>query len=221
MQYTILLLEDDLQLNQTVKKFLELKDFQVISAIDSIDAQDLFYENRVDLMILDVKVPSMNGFEFLKKIRENSNTPAIFITSLNSVDDVEKGFKAGADDYIRKPFELKELLLRIEALLKKEYKNYSNIVKIDNELSFDIKELNLLKNNKRVPLKTKELKLLSLFLKYPDKIVDYDTINSYLWDFYEEPSPASLRTYVKSIRAIIGKDKIETIKNVGYRFVSK
>ncbi|SFZ97303.1 Two-component system response regulator DccR [hydrothermal vent metagenome] len=222
MDNTILLLEDDLQLSDTVKQFLELKGYEVYCAYDGLQAQDVAYEKHIDLMLLDVKVPLLNGFEFLKQLRaEGKEIPAIFITSLNSVENVEKGFDVGCDDYIRKPFALKEMLVRVESLMKRTYGTHEENIEIDKGLLFDIKELQLTKNKKRVPLKTKELKLLSLFLQHPNELLSYEKINEALWEYEEEPSAGSLRTYIKTLRATIGKEKIETIKNIGYRFVSQ
>jgi DNA-binding response OmpR family regulator len=222
MKTTLLLLEDDLQLSDTVKQFLELKGYEVYCAYDGLQAEELVYEKHMDLMLLDVKVPQMNGFDFLRKLRANGKEmPAIFITSLNSVEDVEKGFEVGCDDYIRKPFALKELLVRIESLLKRTFETHQNSIEISQGLMFDTKDLILSQNNQRVALKTKELKLLALFLKHTNTLLAYDKINEALWDYDEEPSSGSLRTYIKTLRATIGKEKIETIKNVGYRFVTK
>ncbi len=220
MSQTLLLLEDDLQLSDTVKQFLEFKGYTVHCAYDGLQAQEIVYEKRIDLMLLDVKVPLLNGFDFLKNLRkEGKEIPAIFITSLNSVDDVEKGFEVGCDDYIRKPFSLKELLVRIESLLKRSFGSYDEKIDLGEGLVFDIKELLLTQHNQRMPLKTKELKLLSLFLQNANELITYEKINEALWEYDEEPSAGSLRTYIKTLRSSIGKETIETIKNVGYRFV--
>ena len=222
MTTSILLLEDDLQLSDTVKQFLELKGYAVLCAYDGLQAQDIVFEKHIDLMLLDVKVPHLNGFEFLKSLRaEGKDIPAIFITSLNSVEDVEKGFEVGCDDYIRKPFALKELLVRVESQLKRAFGTYNEKVELPNGLVFDTKELLLFHNNKKVALKTKELKLLSLFLQNANELLNYEKINEALWDYDEEPSSGSLRTYIKTLRAEIGKESIETIKNIGYRFVKE
>jgi len=222
MTPTILLLEDDLQLNETVKQFLELKGYEVFCAYDGLQAQEILYEKHIDLMLLDVKVPHIDGFKLLKNHRKNGdNTPAIFITSLNSVEDVERGFSLGCDDYIRKPFALKELLVRIESLLKRSYGTHDHRIILGNDLLFDTKELLLLQNEQKVPLKTKELKLLALFLTHSNELLEYGTIFEALWDYDEDPSAGSLRTYVKTLRHAIGKEKIETIKNIGYRFVTE
>ena len=219
---TILLLEDDQQLSDTVKQFLQYHGYGVLCAYDGEQAQNIAYEKHIDLMLLDVKVPHQNGFDFLQTLRDNGvETPAIFITSLNSVKDVTRGFDSGCDDYIRKPFALKELLVRVEALLKRRYGTYDEKIDLGEGLLFDIKETLLTKNNQRVALKTKEAKLLSLFLEYPNELLNYDKIFERLWEYDEEPSAGSLRSYVKTVRSFLGKDNIETIKNVGYRFVKE
>jgi len=219
---TILLLEDDISLNKTIESFLTINGFKVLSAYDGESALDLAYENSIDLFLIDVKVPKINGFEFLKEIRKkDSKTPAIFITSLNSVEDVELGFNLGCDDYIRKPFALKELLVRINSQINRAYGSKDNIIEIDKNLLFNTKEQTLFKDGHKVQLKAKEAKLLSLLLKNQNELIDYDLINKTLWNWEQEPSSGALRTYIKNLRAVIGKEKIETIKNIGYRFVSK
>ncbi len=222
MTASILLLEDDLQLSDTVKEFLEFKGYEVHCAYDGFQAQDIVYEKHIDLMLLDVKVPHLNGFDFLKKLREaGKEIPAIFITSLNAVEDVEKGFEVGCDDYIRKPFALKELLVRVESLLKRSYGTHDEKIDLGEGLAFDSKEMMLTHNNERISLKTKELKLLALFLQHPNELVTYETINTALWEYDEVPSSGSLRTYIKTLRSSMGKNYIETVKNIGYRFVKE
>jgi len=222
MTASILLLEDDQQLSDTVKQFLTYKGYEVLCAYDGLQAQDLAYEKHIDLMLLDVKVPHLSGFDFLKTLRDNDvQTPAIFITSLNSVDDVTRGFDSGCDDYIRKPFALKELLVRIEGLLKRRFGTHEEKINIGNGFFFDIKENILTKDKQRVALKNKESKLLILFLEYPNELLTYDQIFERLWDYNEEPSAGSLRSYINTVRSFLGKENIETIKNVGYRFVKK
>ncbi len=220
MRATILLLEDDISLNKTIESFLTLNNFRVLSAYDGQMALELAYEHSIDLFLIDVKVPKVNGFDFLKEIRsKDTKTPAIFITSLNSVDDVEHGFNIGCDDYIRKPFALKELLVRVNSQLNRVYGTKEDIVEISEDIIFNSKEQLLLKNKQKISLKTKEAKLLALFLKHANELIDYELINKTLWEYDQEPSSGALRTYIKNLRSILGKEKIETIKNVGYRFV--
>jgi DNA-binding response OmpR family regulator len=221
-QQSILLLEDDIQLNDTVKQFLEYSGYNVYPVYDASQAKDILYEKNIDLMLLDVKVPHQNGFDLLSEIRDQGNfTPAIFITSLNSVDDVTKGFDIGCDDYIRKPFALKELLSRIEAILKRHFGGQENLIALDNGYVFDIKAQQLFHNGDSVSLKNKEIKLLAFFLKERDRLLSYDEIYAVLWDYDELPSQGSLRAYINRLRNLLGKECIETIKHTGYRYVSQ
>jgi len=217
---SILLLEDDLALNDTIKQFLEHSGYQIYSAFDAFEAKDILYENSIDLMLLDIKVPYQNGFDLLLDIRSSGNdSPAIFITSLNGVDDVTKGFDVGCDDYIRKPFALKELQARVEVLLKRHFGTIQNEIDLGNGYKFNLKELLLFKNRDKIALKNKEIQLLSLFLKYPNKLLHYEDIFKELWSYDEIPSHGSLRAYITKIRNYLGKNRIETIKNIGYRYV--
>ncbi len=220
MPRTLLLLEDDLQLNDTVKQFLEHHGYRVLSAYDAHQAKDLLYENPVDLMLLDIKVPYQNGFDLLAELRKQGDKrPAIFITSLHGVEDVSRGFDAGCDDYIRKPFALKELLVRIEAQLRKAYGEQKACIDIDETIRYYPEELILEIADQSVTLKQKEAKLLTLLLENQNTLLSYEQINHTLWEYDETPSTGSLRTYIKTLRAYLGKDRIETVKNVGYRFV--
>jgi DNA-binding response OmpR family regulator len=222
-QQHILLLEDDVQLSDTVKQFLEYTGYKVYPAYDALQAKDILYESSIDLMLLDVKVPYQNGFDFLKEIRTQKKPfiPAIFITSLNSVDDVTKGFEIGCDDYIRKPFSLKELRARIEVLLKRHFKTHENQIDLGNGYTFDVQGLFLNHNHQKVALKTKEAKLLALFLKNPNKMLSYEQIFETLWEYHENPSQGSLRAYITTLRHALGKTKIETMKHLGYRYVTQ
>ena len=220
MKQKILLLEDDLQLNATVKRFFELNNYTVFEAYDGDKAEEILYEEDIDIMLLDVKVPNQNGFELLKSIRDaKKDTPAVFVTSLNHNDDIERAFGLGCDDYIRKPFALKELLLRVESILKRVYGDRDSLIDISDDISFDSKEMVLTKNKIRVSLKTKESKLLLLMLQNPNQMLGYSRIENSLWGYDEESSRGSLRTYITRLRSLLGKEKIETIKHIGYRYV--
>jgi len=216
----ILLLEEDINLSETVKEYLEDEGYEVDVAYTSDEAYEKVYEKSFDILLLDVMVPGESGFEILKKIRKESKTPAIFITSLNSVDDLEKGYESGCDDYIRKPFALKELKLRINTLLKREFDTKNNKVVIDDNFSFDLDTDELYKNSQIISLNQKEKKLLKLFLKNKNRVISHEVIYEHLWDYDGTPSDSSLRTYIKNLRKILGKEKIVSIKKHGYKFVA-
>ena len=219
----ILLLEDDANLNETVTEFLTEQGHDVISVYDGYEAQEKLYESKYDLLLFDVNIPGINGFELLKEAREGDVVaPAIFITSLDSVDDLELGFKSGCDDYIRKPFVLKELQIRVETLLKRGFFHEAKeVIKIDSNILYDIKNNELIVDDKSVSLGNKESILLKLFMKAEGQVLSHERIYKNLWDFDEEPSDTALRTYIKNLRKIIGKERIVSIKKQGYKFTTQ
>ncbi len=222
MKSRVLLLEDDLSLSQTIIDYLEDEGFEAIPVYDADEAQAIIYEKKFDIFLFDVNVPVLNGFELLKLIRKQNNlTPCIFITSLNSMNNLEEGFSSGCDDYIRKPFALKELLLRVQTILKKEFSKKHTIISFYKDFTFDTRSNELKENKILVDLHYKELKLLKLFLQCEDELVSHNKIYNYLWDYDEQHSNSSLRTYIKNLRKILGKEKIVSLKKLGYRFISK
>ncbi|WP_421716939.1 response regulator transcription factor [Arcobacter arenosus] len=223
MKTRLLLLEDDLTLSETVVDYFEEQGFEVRAVYDGDEANDVIYEEKFDIFLLDVNVPSLNGFELLKSVREQGNTtPAIFITSLNSMNSLEEGFESGCDDYIRKPFELKELLLRVQTIIKREFSNKKEtIINLGESVTFDTNTNEVKKNGEVVALNFKELKLLKFFLQNQDELLVHERIFDFVWDYDEEPSDNSLRTYIKNLRKVLGKDRIVSLKKLGYRFNSK
>lgn len=220
----ILLLEDDITLNETVSEYLEELGYSVDIVEDGEEALELMYENGYDIFLLDVKVPTLNGFDLLKEARGRGiQTPAIFITSLNSVDDLSQGYESGCDDYIRKPFALKELEVRVESILKRDFfhQNNSERVEIDARTYYDISKNTLYIDSDEQMLNKKEAKLLKLFLQHQEEVLSHEKIYDTLWDYDETYSEASLRTYIKNLRKLLGKEKIVSIKKQGYKFTKE
>ena len=214
----ILVVEDDKDLSDTIIKFLTIKSFVCKPVYDGRTAIETAYEDYYDLILLDIKLPFMNGFDVAKEIRKSSSVPIIFLTSLSAQNNIELGFTSGGDDYLTKPFSLNELYLRANAILRRVYSN-KKIVTVSTNIYFDTEKLILFKDNKEVRLTSKETRLLSLFLQKQNKIFTRSEIFELLYDYNQEPSEASLRVFINTIRKIIGKKRIETIKNVGYRYV--
>lgn len=216
----ILFLEDDIMLSEVVKDFLEDSGFEVSLAQDGEEALNLAYESSFELYLFDVKTPNINGFDLLKLLREQKDeTPAIFITSLNSIDDLSRGFEVGCDDYIKKPFELVELLVRVRNIQKRNFSHLnSNRVKISDKLEFDIEqELFIDSKNRELRVHHKELLAFKELLRNRNRTVSYETLKSAIWSFDEEPSDEALRTYIKNLRKILTKERILNIRGVGYR----
>jgi DNA-binding response OmpR family regulator len=216
----LLLLEDDPNLSESVSEYLEEQGFDVVCVYDAASAEDTLYEQRFDLLLLDVNVPGGDGFSLLKNSRKEGNaTPAIFITSRNAMSDVEEGFESGGDDYIRKPFALKELLLRIQTILKRNfYHNPTDALSLGNGITYDIDNQVLTIEGQVQNLQLKEHKLLKLFIQHRNELLHHEMIMEYLWDYDETPSDGSLRTYIKTLRKLLGKDSIVSHKRLGYQF---
>lgn len=216
----ILYLEDDLNLSQTVQEYLEDEGFEVVCAYDGQEALETIYEEYFDLFLLDVNVPKIDGFKLLKELRDAEiSTPAIFITSLNSINDLSAGYDAGADDYVKKPFALKELLFRIKALLKREFKVQNASIRITQNSYFNTQTEELFVNENLVTINPKELLLLKLLLKSKNEAVSFESIFQNVWSYDEVHSELSLRTYIKNLRKNLGKESILSIKKVGYKLV--
>ncbi|NVJ53114.1 MAG: response regulator transcription factor [Campylobacteraceae bacterium] len=217
----ILLLEDDLILNEIIEEFLQDLGYNVTCVYDGMKASEIMYDEHFDLLILDVNVPNITGFDFLKSLREESiTTPAIFITSLNSIEDIEEGFNVGADDYLKKPFELKELELRINNIKRLLHLD-SDELDIGEKISFNTKLNYINYDGIKTKLPLKEAQVLKYLLKNTNRCVSQDELSSNIWSYESAPTSSTIRTYIKNIRKIIGEEYIETIKGVGYRFNKK
>ncbi|KEA46578.1 response regulator transcription factor [Campylobacter mucosalis] len=217
----ILLVEDDETLLEMTQEFLSENGYEVCIAKDVKSALDLSYEQKFDIFILDVKLPKGDGFSLLSSLREaRINTPTIFTTSLNTLDDIECGYKSGCDDYLKKPYELKELLLRINTLLKRTFSHTNNdFIDIGNGYKFYTLGKILKKDDQIINLCNKEIELLLYFLQNKNTLLSKDEIFNKIYAFDEEPSELSLRAYIKNLRKILGKDSIVNRRGDGYIYL--
>ncbi len=215
----ILLLEDDLMLSEVIVEQLEEYGYRVKAIYDGLEAEEILFEEKFDLLLLDVNVPNLNGFELLKEVRNSGNvTPAIFITSMNQSQDVVEGFKLGANDYLKKPFEMVELQARIENI-KRQFKiDNMEIIEIYEGVSYDPSRSLLKVDSKEVILSKKEGEFLSYFLHHRGEVVSSDELFVNLWSYDTSPSASTLRTYIKMLRKHLGEESISTIRGVGYLF---
>jgi DNA-binding response OmpR family regulator len=210
----ILLLEDDSTLAETLIELLSDENYEVSWVRDGESAIDITYEKNFDLMLLDVNVPNLDGFSMLKLLRESSNkTPAIFLTSLNDISSLAKGFEVGANDYMKKPFDFDELLIRINALISQSHNISKNIINLK-EFSFDIVKGELYKEKVYIKLTNYEQRLVQLLFKSMGTTMSKDDI-LYELAHGEEASEGALRVRINKLRKI--GLPIQTIKNVGYR----
>lgn len=215
--FNILVLEDDELFSSTLEDFLTEEGFAVDLAFNGEQCLDLNYEKKYDLYIFDINVPKINGLDLLKQLRSSGDTtPSIFLTSYKDKDTLQQGFLNGCDDYLKKPVDLDELILRIKALLKRNKKQFE-VVLLSETLSFDPESKRVLENGTDLNISVKISDLLELFIENRGSIVTKEMIISKLWNIDEEYSEGSIRVYINHIKKLLGKESIRNIKGIGYK----
>ncbi len=213
----LLLVEDDVNLAETLVELLELEQFEVTWVGDGEQAFDATFMHAYDLFLFDVNVPFIDGFELLESLRKSGDeTPAIFITAMNDIASLSKGFEVGADDYIKKPFEFDELAVRINSLIRKRLKIKENIITLD-DYHFHIDTNELYYQDKFIALSPIELKLTTLFFKQLSTTITKENILMELSEG-EEASEGALRVHINKLRK--HGLPIQTIKGTGYRLAT-
>jgi two-component system, OmpR family, copper resistance phosphate regulon response regulator CusR len=218
----ILLVEDEKKIADSLKKGLSEENYYVEVAYDGIAGRKLFETHHFDLIILDINLPGMSGIQLCKKIRNrNPGIPVVMLTALSATDDKIEGFDAGADDYIVKPFDFKELLVRIRALLKRIYQNIpvGNILKVgDLVINLDSKEVT--RGNNGISLTAKEFQLLEYLVRNRNKVVSRADIALNVWDIDFDTKTNVIDVYVNFLRKKLDNDYdkkiIHTQVGVGY-----
>ncbi len=216
----ILLLEDEYTLRKSMQEFLEDCNYFVDGFSNGDDAFDAAYYNMYDLLLLDVNVPGMNGFELLEQLRERDiETPAIFITSFTEIDNLEKAYDIGCDDYIKKPFDLAELRLRVVSTLKQTMpKSKNNIIELALNYSYDTKKFVLKHHDDEIHLSNREKMILDLLIKHKNQVVTPDMISDYVWE--ENVDPANVRVQVNNLRKKLDHTLIVNVRGQGYKLGS-
>lgn len=217
----ILLVEDDLKISSFVKIGLESNNCIVDVSYDSIIGEKLAFSRKYDVIILDVVIPGISGFDLCKKIRNNGNfTPIIMLTSLDSVDDKLTGFDCGADDYVVKPFSFQELFARIKALNRRNKETVVSPVLKALDLELDSISKKVKRDNKEINLTATEFKILELMLTNKDKVFDRMHIAENIWGFSFNSGTNVIDVHINSLRNKIDKGftqkLIHTRKGFGY-----
>jgi len=218
--------EDELFLARIVKESLESREFDVIMENDGAKAVDLFKKSQPDICVLDVMLPNKDGFEIADEIREiNENIPIIFLTAKAQTEDVIKGFTLGGNDYIRKPFSMEELIIRIQNLLRLR-KDGSKKINAESirmgRYNFQINRQVLSNDKEKRKLSFRESELLKLLYESRDKVIDRKDILNLLWGNDSFFNSRNLDVYITKLRSYLKEDpslEIITIKGIGYRFV--
>jgi DNA-binding response OmpR family regulator len=218
MRAKVLVLEDDALLRETLEDFLDVCGFDVEGFGSSAEAMDASYGTRYVLYIVDIYLPDMSGLEFLRLLRHGGDTtPAIVVTSANDTATLQKGYASGADDYLKKPFDVEELQCRIEAVLARSG-NVNTSVSINASFTLDTLHKQLLYLGEPIVLNLKDFELLALLVEHQGKVVTKEMIAKRLWSTAQEGSDGALRVYINNLKKIFGKSAIHNLRGIGYRF---
>lgn len=214
----ILLLEDDYDYKDSIKEYLESLDYKIDDFVNGNDALDAIYEKNYHLLILDIRVPGLSGYELVKNLREEKNNiPVIFITSLTDINNLSLGYELGCNDYIKKPFSPKELKYRIEQLLKAFYFNVNEeMMTLNNGFIYHPLNNELKKDKELISLTKKESEVILCLITNKNQFVSIDKLRSDVWEdkFINE---SDIRVCIKNIRTKTSKDFIKNQRGLGYK----
>jgi len=212
----ILLLEDDTALANILTDFLQ-DSYEVVQTYSMKKALLLSEEGKFDLYIFDINVPDGDGISLLKELRSfKDETPTIFITAFHDTKYLKAAFESGANDFIKKPFDLEELAQRIDNI--KRHFGLDSLIKLDNNIYLDTKIYNIKHEDTSINITHKESNCLEYFYKNRHRVVSSDELLQQFWEYEEMPSDDAVRTIVKNLRKYIGKEHIINIRGEGYKF---
>jgi len=223
--FKLLVVEDDRELNKTVCSYLNQNGYEAVGCLSATEAYDVMYGGTlVDLIISDIMMPEIDGFEFAKTVRElNTDIPILFLTARDDFASKQRGFRAGVDDYMVKPADLDELLLRVEALLRRAKIAHSRRLEVGS-LVLDADEHTAYVNGVEVPLTVREFNLIYKLLSYPRKTFTRSQLMDEFWDGDSSSGPRTVDVYMTKLRskfADCGDFEIVTVHGLGYKAVLK
>lgn len=220
--FKILVVEDDKELNQTVCSFLNRSGYEAIGCLNATDAYDALYENIFDLIVSDIMMPQVDGFEFARNVRQlNDNIPILFMTARDDIASKQKGFRIGIDDYMVKPIDLDELFLRIGALLRRAKIAASRKLEVG-RFVMDADEHTAYLDGKEIPMTTREFAILYKLLSYPKKTFTRTQLMDEFWDAGTETAPRAVDVYITKLRSKLvdcTDFEIVTVHGLGYKAV--
>ena len=216
----VLLLEDDLALNDLLSDHLNDQGFEVTLTTNGQEALEYLIDEVYDLAILDINTPIMSGIEVLKTIRNDykNQTPVIVLTAYQDMKHLRESFENGVDDYIRKPFDLEELDQRIKKLCKQFNIEQNSELFISEGIKFLPQSCELIFEDKVKQIAQKERDILNYFYSHRNRVISSEELLQNIWAYEDMPTEATIRVYIKNLREILGKDKIKTIRGIGYKF---
>ena len=222
--FKILVVEDDKDLNRTVCAFLNASGYQATGCLDANDAYDAMYGTMFDLIVSDIMMPDIDGFEFAKTVRSlNENIPILFMTARDDFASKQRGFRIGVDDYMVKPIDLDELFLRIGALLRRAKIASSRKLEVGS-FSMDVDEHIAMLGDEEINLTNREFNILYKLLSYPKKTFTRQQLMDEFWDADTETAPRAVDVYMTKLRSKLGSCEdfeIKTVHGLGYKAVIK
>jgi two-component system alkaline phosphatase synthesis response regulator PhoP len=221
----LFLIEDDPGLTRALKDFLGSEGYNVEVATDGAVALDIALAEYFDLIILDVMLPTLGGFEVCRELRARDiDTPVLMLTARDRVNDKILGFRCGADDYLTKPFDMNELCVRLEALIRRSSKSERDITRyVFGNLQVDLAELQILKDGRKIELSEREGRLLRYLIRHRRTVISRDTLLEHVWGYNTMPYTRTVDVHILRLRQKIEEDPrspkfIITVHGLGYRF---
>jgi len=213
----ILLLEDELMLQHTMSDFLEEKGHQIHAYADGLSAKEAILAEGFDLLILDINVPRMNGFELLETIREHRIfTPVIFVSALIDIEEVTRGFMLGCADYLKKPFHLKELELRLDNIVRTQHLASENHVILGLGYTYDKERKTLFFQGEPQDLTKRQIQIIDLLASHAGIVVNFDMFRNYVWE-HDGIDNASIRAEINRFKKVLKEDIVKNIRGMGYK----
>ena len=222
MGKTILIIEDEIAIQNILAEPLRACGYEVVTASDGLEGINTFHTHHIDLILLDIMLPKINGYAVCEMIRQEAQTPIILLTALDTEADQIKGFDLLADDYITKPFSIKLVLKRVEALLRRtETTDMGTDIIRYKELQISAKQRQVLVAGAEVILTQSEFDILLLFLKNQGRVFTRDELLNLVWGYEFIGEEKSVNFHIMNLRKKLGVDYIETVRGVGYKIAKE
>jgi len=225
MARKVLVVDDNKNIQLMLKEYLQNQGFEVLLAYDGLDGLRLFTQENPDLILLDIMMPNMDGYQLISKLRTESGVPVIMITAKQQEADVIRGFELGADDYITKPFRLRELLMRIRAVMRRAApaEGAEPVLRVS-DISLDTGKHEVRKGDTLVETTPLEFQLLKMLMESAGRVVKRQDMSLRLLDYGFSGSESTLKIHIRNVRQKLGDDiseprYIETVFGIGYRFL--
>jgi len=226
MNQKILIIEDEIAIQNILKNYLEDTGYTVETAADGMEGYSKFQATNFDLILLDIMMPKIDGYVVLEMIRKESNIPVMMITAMGEVVDQIKAFELKVDDYITKPFDMKLVLARVAALLRRSEVGVRGSTEEENlikyrDLVMDMQGMEVFENESKVELTHKEFEILKLLLTHPNQVFTREMLLEKLWGYDFFGNPKVINVHIQNLRKKLTENYIETVRGVGYKIAKE